>query len=102
MTLAITARVSTYSGSTLSRAQHTVKSNNAEDEHKRENKDDDRIDLKAGRLIGVQPYIDISKPSLLSFAHNGKDCSILSIVLVEPPAPAARVLLGRAFAIFSF
>lgn len=27
---------------------------------------------------------------------------VLNIVLLEPPAPAALVLLGRAFALFSF
>lgn len=28
--------------------------------------------------------------------------NVLSMVLLEPPAPAARVLLGRTLAIFSF
>jgi len=35
-------------------AKHTVKSNNAEDKDERENKDDDGVDLEAGRLIGVK------------------------------------------------
>jgi hypothetical protein len=38
---------------------------------------------------------------LLSKRVQGNE-DILSIVLLLPPAPAARVLLGRAFAIFSF
>jgi hypothetical protein len=33
-----------------------VKSDNAEDEDDRQSHDDDRVDLEAGRLIGVQPW----------------------------------------------
>jgi hypothetical protein len=34
----------------------TVKGNNAEDKDKRQNKDNDGVDLEAGRLISVEPY----------------------------------------------
>lgn len=34
--------------------KRTVKSNNAEDEDQRQNKDDDGVDLEAGTLIGVE------------------------------------------------
>ena len=36
-------------------SRHTVQSNNAEDEDNRQCHDNDRVDLEAGRLIGVQP-----------------------------------------------
>ena len=40
--------------------EHTVKSDNAEDEDNRQSHDDDRVDLEAGRLIGVQPWNTMS------------------------------------------
>ena len=46
--------------STLGRKEHTVKSDNAEDEDNRQSHDDDRVDLEAGRLIGVQPWNKMS------------------------------------------
>lgn len=35
--------------------EHTVKSDNAEDEDNRQSHDNDGVDLETGRLIGVQP-----------------------------------------------
>ena len=42
------------------RVKHTVKGDNAEDEDKRENKDDDGVDLEAGRLISVKSCKKVS------------------------------------------
>lgn len=76
-----------------------MKSNNAEDKDKRENKDNNRVDLETGRLIGVKSY----KGGIsMSFELGIGWRNVRSMVLLEPPAPAARVLLGRALAIFSF
>lgn len=35
--------------------EHTVQSDDAEDEHNGQSHDDDRVDLETGRLISVQP-----------------------------------------------
>jgi hypothetical protein len=104
-----------------------VKSDNAEDEDDRQSHDDDRVDLEAGRLIGVQPWNKtlafvqmygrlprhgrrsykqrrsgvrhICFPVLGSVEHLEGD--LLSMVLELPPAPAALVLLGRWLETFS-
>ena len=37
-----------------------------------------------------------------ALGRRDRDEDVLSMVLLEPPAPAERVLVGRALAIFSF
>ncbi|KAM4058062.1 hypothetical protein HRG_014499 [Hirsutella rhossiliensis] len=39
---------------------------------------------------------------IVKFGECVQGAAILSMVLLEPPAPAALVLVGRALAIFSF
>lgn len=40
--------------------KHTVQSNNAEDEHQGQNKDNDGVNLQAGRLVGVESCIQLA------------------------------------------
>jgi hypothetical protein len=90
------------------KAKHTVKSNDTEDEDQGENKNNNGINLQAGRLVGVKTCVKSAKystdhRSYRSPCHTTKARgNIRSMVLLEPPAPAARVLLGRTLAIFSF
>ena len=75
-----------------------MQSHNTEDEDQRQHQHHDGVDLETGGLVRVQPY------RLVSTSHPVGVISqyALSIVELLPPAPAARVLVGRAFAIFSF
>lgn len=86
---------------------------NTEDEPQAQNEDDDRIDFQAGTLIRVQLYsskepISHTYPFPNKLPRPTDNTSIgfdlkhiLNIVLVLPPAPAARVLLGLALAALS-
>lgn len=90
----------------------TVQSNNAEDKDQGQNKDNNGVDLQARRLIRVQLcnssvhiFVRYQRPRARS-SRARRDvvtgANVLSMVLLEPPAPADRVLVGRTFAIFSF
>lgn len=81
-----------------------MQSNDAEDEHKRQDQHNDGIDLQTGRLVRVKlcATVFISAMDFLSVVWWTWSGHVLSIVLLLPPAPAALVLLGLALAIFSF
>ena len=79
--------------------RHTVERNDADDEANRKNHHDKRVYFQAWRLVRVQLYDTesvSSSPSLIALRVH-----ILNMVLLLPPAPAARVLVGRAFATLS-
>lgn len=86
-----------------------MESDNAEDEYQGQNQHDHGINLQAGRLVSVEAYILLaiqfptsSIPIIELMIDPIKGGNVRNMVLLEPPAPAARVLLGRALAIFSF
>jgi hypothetical protein len=78
----------------------TVQSDDGEDEDEGEDENDNGVDLEAGRLVSVEPCRHTW--SVNRKYHHCLWVHILSMVLLLPPAPAARVLLGLALAIFSF
>jgi hypothetical protein len=100
----------------------TVQRDNADDEPDGQDHDHERVDLEARRFVGVKSYCNPYQPkrSPLSFSRGNRACccccqkssrmlpnvcsqkkNVLNIVLLLPPAPAARVLVGRALAALS-
>jgi hypothetical protein len=75
-----------------------VQSNDTENEDDGQRHDDDGVDLEAGRLVSVQPWVSGLACSVQQQSPTGYS---LSMVLELPPAPAALVLLGRWFETFS-
>lgn len=79
----------------------TVQSNNAEDKDQRQNQNNNGVNLQARRLISVKLCASLAY-HLWQGSISQRVVNVLSMVLLEPPAPAALVLLGRALATFSF
>lgn len=79
-----------------------MQSDNAKDEDERQYQDDDGVDLETGRFIRVEPCRKRGVKTAVQRCQVYQGEAVLSMVLLEPPAPAALVLVGRALAIFSF
>lgn len=74
--------------------------NDGDDEADRKHHHNERVDLQTWRLVRVQSCAAIVSPDILHHCRTDRGYA-LSIVLLLPPAPAARVLDGRALAILS-
>jgi len=78
-----------------------MQTHNADNKHDRKRHNHDRVDLKPRRLVRVELFTVLVQQLPYHVRRASVLVNILNIVLVLPPAPAALVLAGLAFATLS-